>query len=847
MSVFEIRHADNGVVQIDLLTGQEIITPADMVREFPPATLWPRREIRLSGRAPLWLFAALGYQAAFHGAMSVRVFSRSQGEDGWVDVFGLNSSAPERVQPTVPWMRVSSDSTRRDAVRWHLLPASREHGDWSPEEVLSCLPDLEVQPASVTLTGAVANWMYTAAAIRLALSGVPHVFYDAPAERALISIGAAQFGQEMHRQAQSQDSLVVGVVGDPNAGKSVLSRSLEVLARSQWPDAWMYDSDMASPTMRWHIRMLTAGSPDEAKQLRNSFKRDWSPELEARVARQLQSLRHNLPLVIADLPGGIHPKSPASGTIPQRIPPGREVIMREIDVFVLLARSDRQETLAAWRTALAEHGLADRIGAELISDNPQYEGGIEFDIAQAEPILRGIVRGLDRNHLSPAGLASIDADKGAALIRMLRAWILAAKARAACSLSFLTKPGGTSYGAAVQSRDGRIFLSGQYSSFNHSTNVHAECGALLQATMAGSPDVDMLALASTDPVETARPCGVCRQVMAEHVARSEVDLDVVMINPKGGLEISSIAELLPYAWRLKDTNRTGPANTRRVGGAEPPLAKEAGAPRTGDHVVLQNGQVIALVWDPSWRPGELLVKLKYRREGGGWVKFSHSYTQPERYIREVQALRLPLAMVPVPGAIVASYQGVEGIYPALPVGTLLPEWLRACLDQAEIPETCVRVTGSRAIALNTEGSDLDVVIATTSSQVNCLRKQFATLLQEGKINCPAESESAQRIARLFPGGIRSLIRQCRYVETLAHGDTRISILYEPLTLDMAFDMHAGSAGRLSVSGKVIEAHSAPFKRSVFRLRPDGRSRWFTGRRQRPRPAGSSTGGSPTAR
>ena len=86
------------------------------------------------------------------------------------------------------------------------------------------------------------------------------------------------------------------------------------------------------------------------------------------------------------------------------------------------------------------------------------------------------------------------------------------------------------YGARGASADGRTFLSGQYSSFNHVTNVHAEQAVLAAAAAAGAADVVAMAVASSEPGVTARPCGICRQVMSEHTARTRRDFTVVMVD-----------------------------------------------------------------------------------------------------------------------------------------------------------------------------------------------------------------------------------------------------------------------------------------------------------------------------
>jgi cytidine deaminase len=123
-------------------------------------------------------------------------------------------------------------------------------------------------------------------------------------------------------------------------------------------------------------------------------------------------------------------------------------------------------------------------------------------------------------------------------------------ARSGVEQAFLTKPGDTRYGAAVLTASGKTFNAGQYSSFNHITNVHAEMAAIIIATMAGEPDVVALALVCTGfPDKPARPCGVCRQFLYEHCVRTGWDILVVMAGFAGkAVECDSVSTLLPKSW-----------------------------------------------------------------------------------------------------------------------------------------------------------------------------------------------------------------------------------------------------------------------------------------------------------
>lgn len=82
------------------------------------------------------------------------------------------------------------------------------------------------------------------------------------------------------------------------------------------------------------------------------------------------------------------------------------------------------------------------------------------------------------------------------------------------------------YGAAVLTDKGNIYTSGQYSSFNHITSIHAEMGAILCATMNNDPNIIALALTSTFK-ESIRCCGVCLQFIKEHCKRTGIDMEII--------------------------------------------------------------------------------------------------------------------------------------------------------------------------------------------------------------------------------------------------------------------------------------------------------------------------------
>lgn len=105
-------------------------------------------------------------------------------------------------------------------------------------------------------------------------------------------------------------------------------------------------------------------------------------------------------------------------------------------------------------------------------------------------------------------------------------------------------------GAAVETKDGQIFLGANIENSAYGLCMCAERNALYNAYMHGFTKDDIVALALCADTDTpCSPCGSCRQVISELMP---MDAPVIMSNLKGDVQETNAKELLPFAFSSED-------------------------------------------------------------------------------------------------------------------------------------------------------------------------------------------------------------------------------------------------------------------------------------------------------
>jgi cytidine deaminase len=98
-------------------------------------------------------------------------------------------------------------------------------------------------------------------------------------------------------------------------------------------------------------------------------------------------------------------------------------------------------------------------------------------------------------------------------------------------------------GAALQTKDGKIYSGCNVESASYGLTVCAERVAIWKAVSEGEKEFAAIAVV-VDTQELTPPCGACRQIIWEFCG----DVPVILSNLKGETETLKMSELLPRAF-----------------------------------------------------------------------------------------------------------------------------------------------------------------------------------------------------------------------------------------------------------------------------------------------------------
>ena len=349
------------------------------------------KNIRIKGKGSVEIYAYAAYWCAKKDCESITITNFFLSRDFEIYRRGKSCS---RSLPV--WCSVTEET---NSVIVSAIPSNSPDGHWDDDTInktSSCF--MLNNPAKlVILTGKGSILFYSIMACSAAVSGCDNVVVEKPTEKDFIKIAGSLFSKSSYGKKVGK---MIGVLGDPNSGKSVFSKVFGNILRfySGKKSVWTYDCDAAAPTSDWYIyglqRARSQEESDAKINARKSIKQKWTEQLEMKVSEYMKTVKSNLDLVVADFPGGRHDEEK---NIHNRIPDkARAEMLKNCDFLIIIARSDVPERIKDWKNALAEYNLADRVIGEVISKNPKDDPSAENCYFDEKNIFHVTLYGLNR-------------------------------------------------------------------------------------------------------------------------------------------------------------------------------------------------------------------------------------------------------------------------------------------------------------------------------------------------------------------------------------------------------------------------------------------------------------------
>lgn len=105
-------------------------------------------------------------------------------------------------------------------------------------------------------------------------------------------------------------------------------------------------------------------------------------------------------------------------------------------------------------------------------------------------------------------------------------------------------------GAAILCKDGEVFRGANIENASYPLCMCAERNAIYNAMLHGKKKDDFVMIAIVaNSDEACSPCGACRQVMSELLPKG---CKIIMANTSNKIHITTLEELLPYAFSSED-------------------------------------------------------------------------------------------------------------------------------------------------------------------------------------------------------------------------------------------------------------------------------------------------------
>ena len=392
---FEITEKD-GAIWINFSIPGGVLNPDDLRRiKIPritppdhPVPVPADKTVVLSGRGPLWLYALLAHE--FHMTKALGTYEPRVDDVIIVYGDGMGSFLKEE-HPDFPPKDQRGKlnlevEEREDLVVVH---ARIEGGRFLPISELKKVEELyyrmKATDKGIVLEGPMPVWLATALTSTLVHKGSFFAIYDPRQNGAVVvarhSQDAPEIGTIIPFSPEKKETRVIGVVGDPNSGKSVFLQILNDELIKKGKVTITQEGDLVAPTQNWSLF---------APEIRKQLKKEMDPKKRLEwVVKALEGLKKSgtTDFVLVDIGGG----RPDLGV---RVTEENREILRFVDEIVIVSRND-EDNIKKWLDELEENGFVKKVIGVFESVYPD-ENGEKAKIMPIGGIAVGAVSYLDR-------------------------------------------------------------------------------------------------------------------------------------------------------------------------------------------------------------------------------------------------------------------------------------------------------------------------------------------------------------------------------------------------------------------------------------------------------------------
>ena len=349
----------------------------------------PARPVLISGRGPLWLYALLVHNlhmapvlATWDPRQRLGVVVQAPDDSMLGTGVGVDGVLRSIEMPGVsrnPGDLAVKHGPVDDKYIFHVEPRKRFIHPAVLPAVMQRLPEHLATDKLVVIEGHMSTWLAAALAARYCHGGKAFGVYDPRLRGAVVAAShspeyrvgdvVAVTEEEIDRIAGLRETRVIGVLGDPNSGKSVFLHLLNNALRDRGLTTMVQEGNIYTPE--------AGQSPEQHMDPKERLRQIISSLGRAKKNQAADYVLVNL--------GGGRPD------LGQRITRENQAILRYVDYTIIVSRND-SGNIDAWLDEMIAYTPDVRVAAVLES---RLHG--EPRLYRTDPIPIGVATGLDRD------------------------------------------------------------------------------------------------------------------------------------------------------------------------------------------------------------------------------------------------------------------------------------------------------------------------------------------------------------------------------------------------------------------------------------------------------------------